>query len=243
MKHLARLFDIRFLVIFLFSFSITFLFPSCEEQVDDLWNTDDDSQEVNPLIGDWYADSIKSFYSCVKTLDSTSNFMSDAYVENYNLWLLSNGSTQLYFDQSVNLQSECESVYGTWDNSDGCSDYYYEYYNYSPLDFCNVYYEHNQYNIETTDCSQNTSLNGTWTSNETNSTVTIKLDSVCINSFGNPSFVSSPDVCNALENGEYFEQLEKTFSYSVNSETGNIDLEGSWFDGDSSCVMFHLSLQ
>ena len=120
MKHLARLFDIRFLVIFLFSFSITFLFPSCEEQVDDLWNTDDDSQEINPLIGDWYADSIKSFYSCVKTLDSTSNFMSDAYVENYNLWLLSNGSTQLYFDQSVNLQSECESVYGTWDNSDGC---------------------------------------------------------------------------------------------------------------------------
>ena len=63
MKHLAKLFDVRFLVIFLFSFSTIFIFPSCEEQVDDLWNNDDDSQEVNPLIGDWYADSIKSFNS------------------------------------------------------------------------------------------------------------------------------------------------------------------------------------
>ena len=243
MKHLARLFDIRFLVIFLFSFSIIFVLPSCEEQVDDLWDNDDDSQNVSPLVGDWYADSIKSFYSCVKTLDSTSNVIADSYIENYNLWLLSDGSTQLYFDQSVNLQSECESFYGTWDSNSGCSDSYYEYYDYSPLEFCNVYYEHNQYNIETTDCSQNTSLSGTWTSNETNSTVTIKLDSVCINSFGNPSYISSPDVCNSLEYSEYFEQLEKTFSYSVNSQTGNIDLEGSWFDNDSSCVMLHFSLQ
>ena len=85
MKHLAKLFDVQFLVIFLFSFSITFLFPSCEEQVDDLWNNDDDTQKVNPLVGDWYADSIKSFYSCVKTLDSTSNLISDSYIENYNL--------------------------------------------------------------------------------------------------------------------------------------------------------------
>ena len=83
----------------------------------------------------------------------------------------------------------------------------------------------------------------TWSSNENSSTVTIKLDSVCVNSFGNPSFISSPDACNALEYSEYFEQMEKTFSYTVNSETGNIDLEGSWFDTDSSCVIFHLSLQ
>ena len=109
MKNKARLFDIRFLATFLFSLSITFLLPSCEEQIDDLWENNDDSQTVSPLVGDWYADSIKSFYSCVKTLDSTSNVISDSYIEDYNLWLLSDGSTQLYFDQSVNLQSECES--------------------------------------------------------------------------------------------------------------------------------------
>ena len=62
MKHLARLFDIRFLVIFFFSFSMIFLLPSCEEQIDELWDNDDDSQSVSPLVGDWYADSIKSFY-------------------------------------------------------------------------------------------------------------------------------------------------------------------------------------
>ena len=105
-----------------------FLLPSCEEQIDELWDNDDDSQNVSPLVGDWYADSIKSFYSCVKTLDSTANVISDSYIENYNLWLLSDGSTQLYFDQSVNLQSECESYYGTWDSNSGCSDSYYEYY-------------------------------------------------------------------------------------------------------------------
>ena len=110
MKHLARLFDIRFLVIFLFSFSMIFLLPSCEEQIDELWDNDDDSQNVSPLVGDWYADSIKSFYSCVKTLDSTSNVIADSYIENYNLWLLSDGSTQLYFDQSVNLQSEISEI-------------------------------------------------------------------------------------------------------------------------------------
>ena len=246
MKHLAKLFDVRFLVIFLFSFSIIFLFQSCEEQVNDLWDNDDDSQEVNPLIGDWYADSIKSFNSCVKTLDSTSNFMSDAYIDNYNLWLLSDGSLQFYLDQSVLLENECGDYYGTWDKNTGCSnfyDYYSGYFDYSPLEFCNSYYEHDQYNIETTSCSQNASLEGSWASNEINSTVTIKLDSVCVNSFGNPSFITSEETCNALDYSEYFEQMEKTFSYSVNSETGNIDLEGSWFDNDSSCVMLHLSLQ
>ena len=145
------------------SISLTFalLFSSCEEQINDLWDADGDTQTLNPIIGDWYADSIKSFSSCVKSEDSTSNLFTDSYIENYNLWLLSDGSLQLYFDQSVNLQYECEDYYGTWSNSAGCSDSYYEYYDYTPIEFCNSYYELNQYNIETTECSQNASITST----------------------------------------------------------------------------------
>ena len=95
----------------------------------------------------------------------------------------------------------------------------------------------------TTSCSQSAAINGTWTANEAASTVTVIMDSVCVNSFGNPSYLSSPDACGALEYGEYFPSLERTFNYSVNSQTGNIDFEGSWFDDDSSCVIFHMSLQ
>ena len=139
MKDRSWLINTRVLSTFMLFFAITFLFQSCEEQIDELWENNDDTQTISPLVGDWYADSIKSFYSCVKTLDSTSNVISDSYIENYNLWLLSDGSTQLYFDQSVNLQNECESFYGIWDSNSGCSDSYYEYYDYSPLEFCNVY--------------------------------------------------------------------------------------------------------
>ena len=38
---------------------------SCEEQVDDLWDTDDGTDQISPLVGDWYADSIQSFSGCV----------------------------------------------------------------------------------------------------------------------------------------------------------------------------------
>ena len=41
------------------------IFTSCEEQVDDLWNTDDDGQKVSPLVGDWYADSMQVFGECI----------------------------------------------------------------------------------------------------------------------------------------------------------------------------------
>ena len=234
---------IHFLKTSIFILASIFLFSSCEEQIDDLWDNNDDTQSFSPVIGDWYADSIKSFYSCVKTADSTADVMVDSYIDNYNLWLLSDGSLQLYFDQSINLQNECEDFYGTWSNTNGCSDSYYEYYDYSPIEFCNVYYEHDQYNIETTSCNQSAAINGTWTANEAASTVTVIMDSVCVNSFGNPSYLSSSDACGALEYGEYFPRLERTFNYSVNSQTGNIDFEGSWFDDDSSCVIFHMSLQ
>ena len=240
MKHVARLFDIRFLVIFLFFFSIIFLFPSCEEQIDNLWDDDDNSTKVNPLIGDWYADSIKSFYNCIKSSEDVDyeliNEMEERSIDNYNVWLLSDGSLQLVFEQNLNLQYECDTWYDYWDSETGCGEF-------TPIEFCNLWYEHNEYNIETTDCSQNAFINGNWTSNEESSTITITMDSLCVNGWGNPSYISSPDACNELDESEYFEQMEKTFNYTINSETGNIDLEGSWFDNDSSCVMFHLSVQ
>ena len=46
-----------------------------------------------------------------------------------------------------------------------------------------------------------------------------------------------------LEYSEYFEMMEKVFTYTVDSDSGKINLEGSWFDDDSSCVIFHMSLQ
>ena len=49
------------------------IFTSCEEQVDDLWNTDDDGQKVSPLVGDWYADSMQIFGECV--VDSAYDLM------------------------------------------------------------------------------------------------------------------------------------------------------------------------
>ena len=237
---LLRINSTKFFTFFTF---LMLLFISCNDLVDELWDEKNPRDDFSPLIGDWYADSIKSFYSCTKTDDSTAYVMSDSYIEEYNLWLLSDGSLQLYFTQDVNLKYECEDFYGTWDNEDGCSDSYYEYYDYSPIEFCNTYFEHSQYNIETTSCSQSAFINGTWTANEAASTVTVIMDSVCVNSFGNQSYISSPDSCNMLEYSEYFEMMEKVFTYTVDSDSGKINLEGSWFDDDSSCVIFHMSLQ
>ena len=122
---------IHFLKASIFILGSVFLLSSCEEQIDDLWDNNDDTQSFSPVVGDWYADSIKSFYSCVKTADSTADVMVDSYIDNYNLWLLSDGSLQLYFDQSINLQNECEDFYGTWSNTNGCSDSYYEWNRYN----------------------------------------------------------------------------------------------------------------
>ena len=243
MEIISKLFKIRSLFLCSATMFIALLFSSCEEQIDKLWDADGDSQATNPIIGDWYADSIKSYSSCVKTEDSTSNVVDDSYIDNYNLWLLSDGSLQLFFDQSVNLKYECEDYYGTWSNSEGCSDSYYEYYDYTPIEFCNNYYEHNQYNIETTECSQSAAITGTWTSNETNSTVTVKMDSVCVNSFDNPSYITDADACNSLEYGNFKSTIERTFTYSIDNISGNVNLEGSWFNTDSSCFSLYMSLQ
>ena len=95
---------------------------SCEEQVDDLWNTDDDGQKVSPLVGDWYADSMQIFGECVT--DSVFDLMQAKNISDYNLWLLSDGSFQMVVSQSLSIKDECEYVYGTWDSESGCSSSY-----------------------------------------------------------------------------------------------------------------------
>ena len=63
MKIISRLFKMRALVLPSISLTFALLFSSCEEQINDLWDADGDTQTLNPIIGDWYADSIKSFSS------------------------------------------------------------------------------------------------------------------------------------------------------------------------------------
>ncbi len=213
---------------------------SCEEQVDDLWDTDDDGQKVSPLVGDWYADSMQIFGECVT--DSVFDLMQAKNISDYNLWLLSDGSFQMVVSQSLSIKDECEYVYGTWDNESGCSSSYYDYYNYSPFQYCNVYYEFDQYNFSTTNCSQDVTIEGTWVADETASTVTLTLNDFCENSFGDPSYVSDSDGCGSLEDGSWNAGMTRTYSYSVNSDSGTVSLDGKWFDGASTCAKFYLSM-
>ena len=230
----------HFLKTSFFIFFSILLISSCEEQIDDLWDNNEDTQSLSPVVGDWYADSIKSFYGCVKSADSPDYEVTDEIgeraIDNYNLWLLTDGSLQLIFDQTKNLQYECDTYYDYWNNETGCGDF-------TPLEFCNTWFEHNEYNIETTDCSQSSTLSGTWVSNEDLSTITLSIDSVCVNGWGNPSYITSEDACNNLDDGQFFPKMENTFIYTVDKENGIIDFEGSWFDDDSSCVIYHMSLQ
>ena len=216
------------------------IFTSCEEQVDDLWNTDDDGQKVSPLVGDWYADSMQIFGECV--VDSAYDLMLAKNISDYNLWLLSDGSFQMVVSQSLSIKDECEYVYGTWDNETGCSSSYYDYYNYSPFQYCNVYYEFDQYNFGTTNCSQDVTIEGTWTADETASTVTLTLNDFCENSFGDPSYISDSNGCGSLEDGSWNTGMTRTYSYTINSDSGTVSLDGKWFDGASTCAKFYLSM-
>ena len=224
----------------IFVFCSVLIFSGCEKQIDDLWDNNDESQSLNQLIGDWYADSIKSFSDCIKSIDSSdyevTNEILERSIDNYNLWLLSDGNLQLVFDQTKNLQYECDTYYDYWNNETGCGDF-------SPIEFCNIWFEHNEYNIETTDCSQSSTLNGTWVADEDLSVVTLSIDSVCVNGWGNPSYITTEDACNELDESQFFPSMEKTFTYTLDNKNMTIDFEGSWFDDDSSCVIFHMSMQ
>ena len=119
-------------------------------------------------------------------------------VSDYNLWILSDGSFQMVVSQSLSIKDECEYVYGTWDNEAGCSSSYYDYYNYSPFQYCNEYYELDQYNFGTTNCSQDVTIEGTWAADETASTVTLTLNDFCENS----QFSKKNQIIRFLQNPE-----------------------------------------
>ena len=217
------------------------IFTSCEEQVDDLWNTDDDGQKVSPLVGDWYADSI-SYYDDYY-YEAWDDLMFLKNIHDYNLWLLSDGSFQMILDQKVILKDDCEAYEGTWNNSSGCSGT--GEVDYDPLEYCNWWFEFNQYNMETTECSQNIELEGKWVISDDESTVQLSMDSLCVNNYNDPSYITDYDIC---ENnvGGYTEAgwkntVVRDFVFNIDDVTGNLVLDGYWF-GDSTLVKIYLSM-
>jgi len=217
---------------------------SCEEQVDDLWDANDDTDNVSPLVGDWYADSMNLHWSQCN-MDSSVSFMDYNNIDSYNLWILSDGSFQLALSQTTNVENVCVDEHaGTWDPVDGCGggyDYYdYVYFNETPLQFCNNRIGYNEYNIETSDCSQIISLDGTWQSDEAASSITLTTNAHCSNEWGMASYQGTSSACESAGN-VWKISLVETYSYSIESATGELSL--SLDNGDSTCVKSYLTIE
>jgi len=217
---------------------------SCEEQVDDLWDANDDTGSVSPLVGDWYADSMNLHWSQCN-MDSSVSFMDYNNIDSYNLWILSDGSFQLALSQTTNVENVCVDEHaGTWDPVDGCGggyDYYdYVYFNETPLQFCNNRIGYNEYNIETSDCSQIISLDGTWQSDEAASSITLTTNAHCSNEWGMASYQGTSSACESAGN-VWKISLVETYSYSIESATGELSL--SLDNGDSTCVKSYLTIE
>ena len=220
---------------------------SCEEQIDDLWEADDESANTSPLVGDWYADSMNLHWSQCN-MDSSTSFMMINNIDSYNLWLLSDGSFQLALSQTANVENVCVDEHdGTWDPVDGCGggyDYYdYVYFNETPLQFCNNRIGYNEYNIETSDCSQNISLEGTWQSDEVASSITLTTDPHCSNSsnpWGMASYQGTSTSCENVGN-VWKTSVVKTYSYSIDKTTGELNLNLD--NGDDTCLKSYLTLE
>jgi len=244
MKLLGNLYKNIFpKVYFTLIFSALFII-SCEEQVDDLWNADDDGGNVSPLVGDWYADSM-SYYDDYYYYETWDDLMLVKNINDYNLWLLSDGSFQMVLDQRVMLKDDCEAYDGgIWNNSSGCSGTGGDV-DYDPLEYCNWWFEFNQYNMETTECSQNVTLEGVWVVNEDASTLQLSMDSLCVNNSNDPSYIAGSENCenNVAEDTEagWKNTLIRDFVYSIDNVTGGMVLDGHWF-GDSTLVKFYLSM-
>ena len=217
---------------------------SCEEQIDDLWEADDEPANISPLVGDWYADSMNLHWSQCN-MDSSTSFMMINNIDSYNLWLLSDGSFQLVLNQTANVENVCVDEHdGTWDPVDGCGggyDYYdYVYFNETPLQFCNNRIGYNEYNIETSDCSQIISLDGTWQSDEAASSITLTTNAHCSNEWGMASYQGTSSACESAGN-VWKISLVETYSYSIESATGELSL--SLDNGDSTCVKSYLTIE
>ena len=218
---------------------------SCEEQVDDLWDTDDGTDQISPLVGDWYADSINLHWSMCN-VDSNTSFMFLNNIEFYNIWILSDGSFQLSLNQSSNVENVCINEHdGQWDPVNGCGggyDYYiYEYFTETPLMFCNERIGYNQYDIQTSNCSQEITLEGTWQANEASSTISLTMDPYCASQSNQWSMATYQDTSSTCESAgnQWNANMVKTYSYVIDEDTGELNL--NWADSDDTCVKFYLS--
>jgi len=240
MKLLGNLYKNIFpKVYFTLIFSALFII-SCEEQVDDLWNADDTGKNVSPLVGDWYADSMNLHWSQCN-MDSSTSFMNINNIDSYNLWILSDGSFQLALSQTANVKADCGYYYGTWDDSIGCDFGGGDIY--SPLYYCNKDFGYNEYNVATSDCSQNISLDGTWQSDEAASSITLTTNAHCSNSsnpWGMASYQGTSSTCESAGN-VWKTSLVETYSYSIDANTGELSL--SLDNGDSTCVKSYLTTE
>ena len=63
MDRLAMLFNNIYSKMYFTLILAILIIMSCEEQVDDLWDTDDGTDQISPLVGDWYAESMSAYDS------------------------------------------------------------------------------------------------------------------------------------------------------------------------------------
>ena len=227
-----------FLVILL----ILMAFWGCEEQVDELWNAGSDTEgdsdgEVSPVAGDWYADSIKEYPGTDCASDSSTDIMSEDFIDSYNLWMQEDSTFNLYVDETVNLEELCNAFDGVWDGVTGC---FIEYYNLtlSPVSMCSGI-GYNEYDLGTGDCSQSTSMSGTWLTvpGTNDSLLTLTYDPFCRDSYGYTTRQETQASCDSLENDWVTNKVDN-IQYVI---TDSLQLILNYIENDT-CEVFFLYL-
>ena len=184
---------------FLVPLLILVAFWGCEEKVDELWNTGPDSEEdYSPIAGDWYADSIKEYPGTDCAGDSSTDIMSEDFIDSYNLWLQEDSTFALYVDELVNLEDLCVGFGGVWDPLTGC---YVEYYDQTvaPISMCSSF-GYNEYDLESGNCGQSTFLSGTWLTvpGTSDSLLTLTYEPFCRDSDGYTTRQETQTSCESL---------------------------------------------
>ena len=54
--------------------------------------------------------------------------------------------------------------------------------------------------------------------------------------------ISDSNGCGSLEDGSWNTGMTRTYSYTINSDSGTVSLDGKWFDGASTCAKFYMSM-
>ena len=225
---------------FLVTLLILMAFWGCEEQVDELWNAGSDTEgdsdgEVSPVAGDWYADSIKEYPGTDCAGDSSTDIMSEDFIYSYNLWLQEDSTFGIYVDELVNLEALCVGGGGTWDGVNGCmlNSIYY-----SPIVMCDVF-GYNDYDIESGNCGQSTSISGTWLTvpGTSDSLLTLTYDPFCRDSYGYTTRQETQASCDSLENDWVTNKVDN-IQYVI---TDSLQLILNYIENDT-CEVFFLYL-